>query len=243
MQPTAVLPSARILLAEEQAASRDLVVLVLGKLDYQIDVFGSARDALARLDSVKPALLLVSATLPDLPGPELVRAIGRRASPDPAPIVVIGPDSGEPPRSDYLLAGAFDYLARPIDIERLLRLVERSVRRRAPTKTAHPGVPPVLDLDHLRGFTDGDRQLEGELLALFLSSADVYLERMSQALRAGQPWSAFAHALKGASANLGARRVAALALDAERSTPDSAQLEAIRRAVDQVREFGQAWQT
>jgi DNA-binding response OmpR family regulator len=243
MQPTADSSSARILLAKEQAASRDLVVLVLGKLDYQIDVVGSARDALTRLDLVKPALLLVSATLPDLSGLELVRAIGRRTAPGLAPIVVIGPDSEEPPRSDYLLAGAVDYLNRPIDIERLLRVVERSVRRRPPASTAQTDAPPVLDLDHLQGFTDGDRQLEGELLALFLSSADVYLERMGQALRAGQPWSAFAHALKGASANLGARRVAALALDAERSTPDSAQLEAIRRAIDQVREFGQAWQT
>ena len=161
MQPTAVLPSARILLAEEQAASRDLVVLVLGKLDYQIDVVGSARDALTRLNSLRPALLLVSATLPDLSGPELVRAIGRRASPDPAPIVVIGPDGGEPPRSDYLLAGAFDYLARPIDIERLLRVVERSVRRRAPTndgatrRPTSPGPRPFAWLHRWRPAAGG----------------------------------------------------------------------------------------
>jgi DNA-binding response OmpR family regulator len=236
MQP--ISPSPRILLAEEQTASRDLVVLVLGKLDYPIDVAGSAREALARLDSTDPALILVSSTLPDLSGPDLVRAIRRRVSQEGAPVVVVGPENGEPPRSDYLAAGASDYLSRPVDIERLLRVVERSVRRRP----AQSGALPILDLDHLHGFTDGDLQLESELLALFLSSADVYLERMDQALRAGKPWSAFAHALKGASANLGARRVTPLALDAERSMPNPAQLEGIRRAIDEVREFGRSRQ-
>ena len=42
---------------------------------------------------------------------------------------------------------------------------------------------PVIDLTHSRGFTDGDPQLEGELLTLFLSSADVYLIRFADALR------------------------------------------------------------
>jgi HPt (histidine-containing phosphotransfer) domain-containing protein len=73
---------------------------------------------------------------------------------------------------------------------------------------------------------------------LFLSTSEVYLERMREALGAGQSWRESAHALKGASGNLGARRVMGLALAAERSTPDAAQLEALRAAVDEVRAFG-----
>ena len=96
---------------------------------------------------------------------------------------------------------------------------------------------PVIDVDHLFGFTDGDLQLEGELLALFLSSAEVYLATMGEALRAGDSWTATAHALKGASANLGARRVMALAQAAERSPPSPGQLDALRQAVDEVRVF------
>jgi HPt (histidine-containing phosphotransfer) domain-containing protein len=98
-------------------------------------------------------------------------------------------------------------------------------------------VDPVIDLNHLFGFTDGDPQLEGELLTLFLSSADVYLARLADAMRAGQSWAASAHALKGASANLGARRVLALALTAEHAPPSAAQLEALRQAIDEVRAF------
>jgi HPt (histidine-containing phosphotransfer) domain-containing protein len=93
----------------------------------------------------------------------------------------------------------------------------------------------VLDLDHVRGFTDGDPQLESELFALFLSSAGLYLKRMAEALQTGASWQQTAHALKGASANLGARRLAALALHAECSDPSEAQLREISRALDEVR--------
>jgi hypothetical protein len=36
---------------------------------------------------------------------------------------------------------------------------------------------PVIDLAHLHSFTDGDPQLESELLSLFLSTAETTLPR------------------------------------------------------------------
>jgi HPt (histidine-containing phosphotransfer) domain-containing protein len=102
-------------------------------------------------------------------------------------------------------------------------------------RSTNTAVEPVLDRDHLRGFTEGDPQLERELSALFLATAEMYLEQMQEAMAGGRPWTAIAHALKGASANLGARRLAALALAAERAQPDRAQLQEIERAVEEVR--------
>jgi HPt (histidine-containing phosphotransfer) domain-containing protein len=94
---------------------------------------------------------------------------------------------------------------------------------------------PVLDLDRLRSFTDGDPQLEGELSALFLSTAEAYLRSMREALARGRPWQSIAHALKGASGNLGARRLATLARLAESAKPDRARLDAIAQALEEVR--------
>jgi HPt (histidine-containing phosphotransfer) domain-containing protein len=105
----------------------------------------------------------------------------------------------------------------------------------APNPSEAPVTEPVLDLDPLRAFTEDDPQLERELSTLFLATAEMYLQQMQEALTAGRPWSATAHALKGASANLGARRLAALALLAEGSEPDRAQLDAIGHAVEEVR--------
>jgi CheY-like chemotaxis protein len=232
--PTTGAPLPRILLAEEQAVSRDLVVLVLGKLGYPIEAVATARDVLHRAGSTKPSLILLSTTVSD--DPRFLDELRAGSDASAVPIAMIGPpnDAGEA----YIAAGAIDYLGRPIDIERLLRLVERAVLCRPAALPPAGDAEPVIDIDHLFGFTDGDLQLEGELLALFLSSAEVYLAAMSEALRAGHSWTATAHALKGASANLGARRVMALALAAERSPPSPAQLDALRQAVAEVRAFG-----
>ena len=47
-------PKLRILLAEEQAAARDLVVLVLSRLHYQIERAATGRDALPARGSRAP---------------------------------------------------------------------------------------------------------------------------------------------------------------------------------------------
>jgi CheY-like chemotaxis protein/HPt (histidine-containing phosphotransfer) domain-containing protein len=227
-------PRPRILVAEEQAAARDLIKLVLGRLHYRIEAVTSGGSALALAQHDPADLILLSTTLPDMPEASLIGAFRQVSGLESVPIVAIC-HGGPEVRQACVAAGAAACLSRPLEIERLLRLIERLVRPRA-----RPGAAaeePVLDLEHLRQFTDGDPQLEGELATLFLSTVGVYLRDMREALQEGRAWTSIAHAIKGASANLGARRIATLALVAERSQPSRAQLEAIESAVDDIRGF------
>ena len=98
------------------------------------------------------------------------------------------------------------------------------------------GASPI-DLAHFTSFTNGDQQLERELSSLYMTTADTRLDEMRQALAAGLPWDGPAHELKGASANLGAVEVAALAAEAETATPSEAQLSRLTAALDKVRHF------
>ncbi len=95
----------------------------------------------------------------------------------------------------------------------------------------------VIDEAHLASFTEGDVDLERELGDLFANTSRGYLKRMKEALRDERPWSAEAHALKGAGANLGARRVAALARKAEFAPPSADQIDAIEQAIQDVQHF------
>ena len=222
-------PQPRILLVEEQAAARDLVVRALGPLQYRVDSVASGREALARARQDRPDLILLSATLPDMPGVTLVGALRQLPGLDQVPIVAICPDDDADLRQACLAADASAVLPRPLEIDRLLRLIEQLSRPRSEIPE------PVLDLDHLGAFTEGDPQLERELSTLFLATTEMYLHQMQEALTGGRSWSSIAHALKGASGNLGARRLAALALLAERSEPDRAQLAALEHAIEEVR--------
>lgn len=225
----------KILLVDEQAGSRNLVVLVLSRLGYTVEAVPAMRGASERLAATRYDLVLLSATLGDVPGPDAVRLVRRHSGRAP-PVLVIGVGDGEARRT-CLEAGAQGYLRRPIEIDPLLRWIKATMAAKAVETEAEDPDDPVVDLGHLCGFTDGDVQLERELAALYLSSADLYLARMDEALRTGDTWATTAHALKGASNNLGARRVAHLALDAERSPPSETQLAAIRHALEEVRRF------
>jgi CheY-like chemotaxis protein len=225
-------PQLRILLVEEQAVTRDLVRPVLGRLHHRVESVADGGSALAQAQRDPADLVLVSTTLPDMPGAALIGALRDLPRLERAPIVAVC-HGGAAVREACLAAGAAACLDRPVEIERLLRLIERLFPSRPGPE---PGIEePVLDLDHLRHFTEGDPQLESELSALFLSTSEVYLQDMRQALQERRAWRSSAHALKGASANLGARRVAALALIAERSEPSPGQLEAIEVAIAELR--------
>ncbi len=86
----------------------------------------------------------------------------------------------------------------------------------------------LVDFDRLRSFTDGDRLLEAELYALFVATAEGYLDTLEASLDRADAWQATAHGLKGAASNIGARAMAEAAAAAEHAPPDAARLLALR---------------
>jgi HPt (histidine-containing phosphotransfer) domain-containing protein len=221
----------KALVVEEGAVERDRAVAVLTDLDYEAETASSAEDALMRLGRERFALVLVSSTLPDL-ADRKVHELRRLADPVGLPIVVVHA-AGQAAERTCAKLGAIGHLNRPISGAAISRLVEP----RASAGASEAAREPIMDMDHLLSFTDGDLELESELSALFLSSAEAYFDKMSRSLEAGTPWTTSAHALKGASANLGARRLAALARSAEHQPPAAADLRDIRRAIDEVNVF------
>ncbi len=221
----------KALVVEERAADRNLGVAALRQLSYEAEAAASVGEALARLGQERFALVLLSSTLPDLAAPERAE-LRRLAEPISLPIVVMhAPDLTF--ERDMVELGAIGHISRPISSAAIKRLVEAA----GSAASREASGEPIVDLDHLLSFTDGDLELESELSVLFVSSAEAYFDRMSRSLQAGTPWTSSVHALKGASANLGARRLAALARSAEHQPPAAADLEVIRRAIDEVIAF------
>lgn len=71
-----------------------------------------------------------------------------------------------------------------------------------------------VDLSHLRRFTLGDRNLELEILALFVEQVPVTLAALKRA-ETDRDWTMAAHTLKGSARAVGAWRLATLAERAE----------------------------
>jgi HPt (histidine-containing phosphotransfer) domain-containing protein len=92
-----------------------------------------------------------------------------------------------------------------------------------------------VDLAHLSRQTMGDRDLEREVLSLFLHQAQVVGDRLEGA--SPQERVLLAHGLKGSARGIGAFRVADIA-DAVESDPASGKhLRSLAEAIVDVREF------
>jgi HPt (histidine-containing phosphotransfer) domain-containing protein len=74
--------------------------------------------------------------------------------------------------------------------------------------------PDVVDLKHLRRYTQGDTALEKEVLVLFAQQVPELIASMRGAT-VEKDWLIAAHSLKGSARAVGAWRLADLALQAE----------------------------
>jgi CheY-like chemotaxis protein len=244
------LPPRRLLIVGDVALSRSLMKMVLTRLGYVVTCLASGQEALVALGHTRFALALIALHLPDLPGLTLARRL--RAMPEPVgvmPILLFG-DAWD---RESILEGCRDarldgYLPKPISIARLVSSVCDLIQRSSSSlssSSSHSGVPsvmpprptPPIALDRFQEFTDGDDQLERELSSLYLSTAGLYLEELRGAQGRPADWGRAAHALKGASANIGAREVARLAAEAERAPPSPELVERLALALDEVRRF------
>lgn len=98
----------------------------------------------------------------------------------------------------------------------------------------------IIDDGRLASFTGGDKELEAELVALYVETAQLYLTRLRGALDDVAAWQRAAHALKGASANIGALLVARLAAENEQGEPSLGALRRLEAEVAAVREVFRA---
>jgi HPt (histidine-containing phosphotransfer) domain-containing protein len=99
-----------------------------------------------------------------------------------------------------------------------------------------PGTPtPAFDPQRLASFTEGDPELERELLDLYFRTAAAYLIQLEAAVEDGVAWRKASHALKGASLNVGAIAVGELARAAEAQAPSAATLAEISGAFAHLR--------
>lgn len=102
-------------------------------------------------------------------------------------------------------------------------------------ESAGPGRTRPVDLAHLSRQTMGDRELEREVLALFIEQASTVRDRIVNA--DARERKSLAHGLKGSARGIGAFPIADCASDIEKDPLGKANLTRLSRLVDEVRDF------
>lgn len=121
----------RLLIVDDEAASRELLARALSNSGYLCREADSALKALDLIHQEVPTLLLVDFKMPEMDGAQMLKQL--RADPDPeiAQIPVIIMTAHEGHEIDCLEAGADDFVTKPINIAVLRARIETQLRMRS----------------------------------------------------------------------------------------------------------------
>ncbi|CAM3751428.1 hybrid sensor histidine kinase/response regulator [Roseateles saccharophilus] len=207
----------RVLLVEDHPINQEIALRLLGSRGARVDVAGNGQEGLERLVALGPAaydLVLMDLQMPVLDGLGATRRLRELAGFEALPVLAMTAHALPEERAECLAAGMQGHIAKPLDVARLVRELQRYLPAAPPEPAA-----PVLDMGMgLRQFS-GQTQLYRRTLRGF---ADQYAGGLAAwaGWLAGGEWSELrraAHTLQGLAATLGARPLHHLALALERS--------------------------
>src|SRR5579863_406344 len=120
---------ATILIVEDDAAMRTFLREVLEEDGYTVEVAGGGRGGVERVRQGGIDLVVSDVKMPDLDGLDMLREI-KAVSPSPHVITITAFGSIDTAIRAVKL-GAFDYITKPFEIDRLILSVEKALAERA----------------------------------------------------------------------------------------------------------------
>jgi len=112
----------RLLVVDDNADMRDYLAAILGR-HYRVEVVADGAEALQRIRSAPPDLVLSDVMMPSLDGFGLLAAIRGDARTRSVPLILLSARAGEEARIEGLEAGANEYLVKPFSSRELLAVV------------------------------------------------------------------------------------------------------------------------
>ncbi len=180
---TAPTPAAmpRALIVDDEPDILTLLAISLGRMGIETRPAASVQEALSALGQERFDFCLTDLRLPDGDGLMLVRHIQQQQQPG-LPVAVITAHGDMQSAIDALKAGAFDFVNKPLDLERLRAMVETALRLPPLPADTTPPAPPVEGSptgeggDRLIGEAPVMRQLRAQIAKVARSQAPVFIQ-------------------------------------------------------------------
>ncbi len=131
----------RILLVDDEESIQQTLGLVLPTAGYTVYPVRNGNEALRRVQSIRPDLILLDLGLPDMDGKQIIRHLREEKS---TPIIVISVRYDESEKVSSLDAGANDYVTKPFTMPELMARMRATLRSVSATQSN------VFKVDDLR---------------------------------------------------------------------------------------------
>ncbi|MEP6701790.1 MAG: sigma-54 dependent transcriptional regulator [Betaproteobacteria bacterium] len=178
-----------ILVVDDEIGIRELLSEILEDEGYTVKLAENAGEARAYRNLARPSMVLLDIWMPDTDGITLLRewaAAGQLTM----PVVMLSGHGTIETAVEATRIGAFDFLEKPVALQRLLATVGRALKQK------DTSLPPPLDLRRIGTspqITDVERRLQHFLMAkrpiLLTGEPGSPFEACAQSLRGeGGPW-------------------------------------------------------
>ncbi len=117
-----------LLIVDDEASLRDFLGIVFEEEGWSVEAAPTLADARAAIQKNEPDLVLCDLMLPDGSGIDILREI--KAQNPSIAVIMITAHTSTKSAVDALKAGAFDYIAKPFDIEELKIIVRKAVEQK-----------------------------------------------------------------------------------------------------------------
>jgi signal transduction histidine kinase/CheY-like chemotaxis protein len=195
-------PQKKIVVVDDVAESRSMLVEALASVGFIVFDAVNGRDAIERVQLVKPDLVLMDLMMPVMDGAEATRRIRQLPGFERLPVIMVSASPGPEEHSKSSAAGASGFLPKPIDHDVLLQTIgeqlslQWSYRDEGEVPAAHQPardnwlLPPGEELERLYQAALVGSMREIQQLADHLGKLDpryvVFATRLSELAKAYQ---------------------------------------------------------
>jgi len=115
-----------ILAAEDNLVNQKIIIYMLAKLGYTVDIVQNGREAVSAAGSKKYDIILMDVQMPEMDGLEATRIIRRNQGDDHKFfIVAMTANAMQGDREECIAAGMDDYISKPISLDDLTNMLEK----------------------------------------------------------------------------------------------------------------------
>jgi two-component system response regulator AtoC len=118
----------RILVADDDRSSRDLMTKILASAGHQVLAVGDGEEAIARADDPTIELVVSDIRMVESDGLEVLSAFRERAR--DVPVILVTAFGNIDGAMDAIRRGAFDYISKPYDVDQIQVVVARALQQR-----------------------------------------------------------------------------------------------------------------
>ena len=116
-----------ILVVEDDPMMQKMAMKILRSRGFSCEVAGTGREAIAKAVVLKPGLILMDLSLPEMNGWEATRALKADPATTRIPVVACTAHAMVGDRETAIAAGCTECLTKPYELDELISLVERYV--------------------------------------------------------------------------------------------------------------------